>query len=72
MGSSIQRSCDTTYFVFTDAPILAAAKQCRVNTRLARYGTPPSVAVSLACAIFPPSVFSHTQNPPRRKRQAAS
>jgi len=51
--------------------VLAAAKQCRGEARLERCGLPPLVATSWACAIFPTSVFSHTQKPPSDIMQAA-
>jgi hypothetical protein len=39
---------------------------CRADARLARCGTPPPVAMSLACAISPTTVcFTHTDPPPQ-------
>jgi hypothetical protein len=58
--------------VFTYAPLLAAATERRVEARLERCGLPPPVATSWACAIFPTSVFSHTQNPPHRQKAGSS
>jgi hypothetical protein len=41
---------------------------CRVEARLERCGTPPPVAMSLACAISPTTVcFTHTEPTPQKK-----
>jgi len=43
---------------------------CRVEARLERCGTPPPVAMSLACAISPTTVcFTHTDPPTESCRQ---
>ena len=58
--------------VFTYAPLLAAATNRRVEARLARCGTPPPVAMSLACAITPTTVcFTHRTHPQNSCRQPA-
>ena len=72
IGSSIQRSCDTTYFVFTDAPFLAAAKL--QQRRAACCGSVPSACFNVfGSPIFPPTVCFLTPrtHPAEKGRQPA-
>jgi hypothetical protein len=66
-GSSVQQS-HTLLLLYSPIFVLAAAKQCRGEARLARCGLPPLVAKSWACAISPTQcVFTHTEPTPKQK-----